>query len=145
LTRPAEHAHIGYVLFVIRRIAVSALILTVSVGGLGCCTLWAASADAEMGRRADGDACPMHHAPDRGDDTATALQAAAENCCRTVARDDATPAVAAFAFVTALAPAVGPDAIVLASTGHPRDVRQPPVLHPGSRVPVHLLLSVFLI
>lgn len=127
----------------LRRVAASALILIVSVGGLGCCAAWAASADAEMGRRADGDACPMHQAPNP-DDTTTALQAT-ESCCPPVARADATPAVAPFAPMTVLAPAVGPASFVVPSTGHPRQAQQAPAFVPGSPVPKHLLLSVFLI
>lgn len=72
-------------------------------------------------------------------------QAQADSCCAMSEQDDATPATATFVRVVSLGLVVSP----LRDAGSLHDVRfdvsRTLVPLPGSHVPKHLLLSVFLI
>jgi hypothetical protein len=93
-----------------------------------------------------GDDCPMHQAEgDSTGDASVITQAEADSCCAAAEDRESTPAGTSVKLLVSLAPAAGPVDLEV----HPAqlDALLPPVLVPlpGSLVPRHLLLSVFLI
>lgn len=140
-----------YVLLVIRRpvmsrIVTATLVILLSSGGLGLCAGWDAAPEARMACCVSGDTCPMHESSAAGTGAATFVsQAQADSCCAASERDDSTPSASAFVPVVSRVPLVGPVAPAAPPTGTPFDVWRGLVPRPGSQVPKHLLLSVFLI
>jgi hypothetical protein len=88
--------------------------------------------------------CPMHRGATDGS-TAGITQAEADSCCAMSEGDDSAPSTSAFVPVIALGPVVGPAHDLVLSIHPPFDARYAQVPLPGSPVPRHLLLSVFLI
>jgi len=127
-----------------RRIAAAALMLVLTAGGAGLCAGWAATPQARMACCNHGETCPMHRSS--GGQMHTMLtQAAADGCCGTSDRDDSTPSATTFVPVVGLAPQHGPLSDAVAPAPRRSGVLRDVVPLPGSQVPKHLLLSVFLI
>jgi hypothetical protein len=127
-----------------RRIAAAALVLVLSAGGSGLCAGWAATPEARMACCIDGSSCPMHTSSGEGAQVLV-TQAAADGCCGTSDRDDSTPSATTFVPVAGLAPQHGPVVAAVSSEGRRFGPLRALVPLPGSQVPKHLLLSVFLI
>ncbi len=145
LTHRARAHHPIQVLLT-RRLAASALIFFLSAGGFGLCAGWEATPEARMVCCVGVGACPMHKSTARdADATHMVSQADADSCCAASERDDSTPSSSAFVPVVSLGPVVSPISAVAPPTGTPFDARRALVPLPGSQVPKHLLLSVFLI
>jgi hypothetical protein len=125
-----------------RRIVASALSLMLSSAGVGICAGWAATPEARMACCAKGGDCPMHKS---AQGSATAIsQTDADGCCAASEREHSTPSPT-FVPSGSLALVVSPISIIVPSTVVPPDVWHALVPLPGSQVPRHLLLSVFLV
>lgn len=138
----------GVLPLLMRRVASLALSVVFSVGGVGLCAGWEATPEARMACCASGNICPMRNsAPgaDASDPRHVVSQAEADNCCASSERDDSTPPSLAFIPVVALAHVVSPVASVVDPAATPFDAWRAFVPLPGSHVPKHVLLSVFLI
>ena len=117
-----------------------------SGGPSGLCAGWEPTPEARMACCLDEATCPMHHkssATGRAGDAVT--QAQADSCCAASDGDDSAASASAFVPVVSLGPVTSP----ISDAGSPPDAwldsRRDAVPLPGSHVPKHLLLSVFLI
>jgi hypothetical protein len=93
---------------------------------------------------AKGGDCPMHRSAEGSGSANIITQADANGCCAASERNDSTPSPT-FVPTASLALVASPIAIVLASTVVPADLWHALVPLPGTQVPRHLLLSVFLV
>lgn len=95
-----------------------------------------------------GAACPMHksHESDLRDGaTHVVSQTEADNCCASSEQDEAAPSTSAFVPLVALGLVISPISVFAPPTDAPLDLWRALVPLPGSQVPKHLFLSVFLI
>ena len=133
-----------YVLLFTRRIATAALIFLLSAGGSALCAGWEATPQARMACCTDDGACPMHKSEASGS-TRVVSQAEADSCCAASERGDSTPSASSFVPVVSLGPVVGSIAVFALPARFSFEAWRAVVHLPGSQVPKHLLLSVFLI
>jgi hypothetical protein len=92
----------------------------------------------------DGGHCPMHKSA-HGSATAKVIsQADADGCCAASQRDHSTPSPT-FVPLVSLALVVSPIPVVVLSAVVSPDIWHALAPLPGSQVPRHLLLSVFLV
>jgi len=125
-----------------RRIAAIALSVVLSSAGVGLCAGWAATPEARMACCAKGGDCPMHKSAQGSGKVIS--QGDADGCCAASERDHSTPSQT-FAPSVSLALVVSPISVVVPSIVVPPDAWHALVPLPGSQVPRHLLLSVFLV
>ena len=137
-----RQAHSIHVVVLTRRIVVMALSVVLSSPGVGLCAGWAATAEARIACCAKDGGCAMHQS---AEGSATAIsQADADGCCAASERDQSTPSPT-FPSSVSLALVVSPISVTVPSTVVPPHVWHAFVPLPGSQVPRHLLLSVFLV
>ena len=139
-----QRAHPIHVPLLIRRIAALALITFLSGGGSGLCAGWEGTAEARMACCTEGGTCPMHTSSADGM-TEVVTQAEADSCCASSEGDDATPSSPAFVLAVALTPSLGPLAMEPPPGLLHLNAWRTSVRPPGSHVPRHVLLAVFLI
>lgn len=134
------------VLLLPRRISAAALIFFLSCGGFGPCAGWQATPEARMACCVGSGTCPMRKAEATGiPATSVVSQADADRCCAASERDDSTPSSSAFVPLVALDRVISPVPVVVVAPTALFDSWRTLVPLPGSEVPKHLLLSVFLI
>jgi hypothetical protein len=133
------------VLVLTRRIAASALIFVLTAGGFGLCAGWKATPEARMACCKSGAACPMHKSDHRDGATHVVSQTEADSCCASSEQDEAAPSTSAFVPLVALGLVISPISVFAPPTDAPLDSWRALVPLPGSQVPKHLFLSVFLI
>jgi hypothetical protein len=132
----------------VNRLASLALILGVlAAQGIGLCAGWQATAEARMACCTSGGACPMKKsAARRAPSNAVVSQASADSCCAASEESGAPAPSPAFVPIVSLGPVVSPIAVLAPRPPSPRREAWHAVAPlPGSQVPKHLLLSVFLI
>lgn len=118
--------------------------LVLAAGGAGLCAGWAPTPEARMACCIDGSSCPMHKSS--GDDAQVVVtQTTADGCCGTSDGEDSTPSATTFVPIAGLAPQHGPLVATVSLAGRRFGPMRGLMPLPGSQVPRHLLLSVFLI
>jgi hypothetical protein len=136
----------GVLLTFVRRLSAVCVALTLAVGGPAVCAGWLPTPEARMACCTSDGSCSMHKAESHADHSAQAVtQAEADRCCATSDQDDATPTPSATAFVVSLALVPSPVPVVLADAPIRADAWRTAVPISVTRVPRHLLLSVFLV
>lgn len=129
-----------------RRIAALAVAAFISGGNVGLCAGWEATAEARMACCAEGGSCPMHQPAGQDSGSSRVVsQAEADSCCAASESDDSTPSASNFVPTVSLAAVASPVLLVVLPTRASFDFWRAPTPRPGSQVPKHLLLSVFLI
>jgi len=129
-----------------QRVSVFLVALALSANNVALCAGWMATPEARMACCSNGGACPMHKADSHDLGSPRALsQAEADQCCAASEHDDAAPSASAFALTMSLAVLPSPVPLVTPAAALERDAwrRHSPV--PGTHLPRHLLLSVFLV
>jgi hypothetical protein len=91
-------------------------------------------------------ACPMHKANSQNSGSTRAIsQSDADDCCAGSERNGSTPTVPSFGFSVSLGVTPSPVRIVVLPAALQLDASRVLVPLPGTQVPKHLLLSVFLV
>jgi hypothetical protein len=123
---------------------ISALLLTLALASsnVALCAGWMPTAEQRMACCAEGGACPMHKSD--GDGAQEISQAEADACCAASDDKDSTPRGSSNGFVVLLAPVQTVvhliEPVVVRS-----DARRAVAPIPGTSVPKHVFLSVFLV
>ena len=121
-------------------------VLTITAGSWAECAGWQATPEARMACCVEGAACPMHNRAVPGSDsTAIVSQAEADSCCAASDRDDSSPSSPNFVPAVSVATVASPVLLVVPPTRASFDLWRALAPLPGTQVPKHLLLSVFLI
>lgn len=130
----------------LKRALALAAVLTISAGSWAECAGWQATPEARLACCVEGDACPMHAnaAPD-SESTAVVSQTEADGCCAASERDDSIPSSPNFVPSVSLEAVASPVLLVVLPTRASFDFWRALTPLPGTQVPKHLLLSVFLI
>jgi hypothetical protein len=129
-----------------RRISTILVALILAAGNPAMCAGWRPTQEARMACCASDGSCAMHKAESRAARAAQPItQADADRCCAASDQDDATPTPSTMAFVVSLAPVPSPIPVVLADAQLRADAWRTAVPITITRVPKHLLLSVFLV
>lgn len=131
---------------VLRRALALFAMLAITTGGWAECAGWQATPEARMACCVDGDSCPMHQsAAPVSDSTAVVSQAEADSCCAASDGDDSTPSSPNAAPTASMATLASPLPLVALPTRTAFELWRALTPLPGTQVPKHLLLSVFLI
>lgn len=131
---------------VLERAVALAAVLTITTGTWAECAGWQATPEARMACCVDGDGCPMHASAAPGSDsTAIVSQAEADSCCAASERDDSTPSSRNVVPSVSLEAVASPILLVVLPTRASFDFWRALTPLPGTQVPKHLFLSVFLI
>lgn len=135
-------AHPRIVLPLSRRVSALVLTLALAASNAALCAGWMRTAAERMGCCSEGSTCPMHKADEHGVAQAVS-QAEADRCCA-ASESDGSPTASALNVPVSLAPVqtvvrLVPPPLARVET---RRARAP---MPGTPVPKHLLLSVFLV
>lgn len=129
-----------------RRVSALLLTLALSASDVALCAGWMATPEARMACCSQDGACPMHKAHSRDSGWPWAVsQAEADSCCAASGQDDAAPAASGFVFSVSLGVIPSPVQLVVPATAARPDAWRDRVPLPGTPVPRHLLLSVFLV
>jgi hypothetical protein len=129
-----------------RRLSTAVIALTLGAGSPTLCAGWMPTPEARMACCSDDGPCPMHKSPSHENRSAPVVtQAEADRCCATPEQDDSAPStsIVAFAVSLALVPSAVP--VLLPDAAARADAWRTAVRVPVTRVPKHLLLSVFLV
>jgi hypothetical protein len=128
-----------------RQIAALLLILVLATGNAALCAGWMATPEARMACCSESGACPMHAADRHSSSDSPVTQAEADRCCAASETDDAAPSAPVLVLSISLAVEQSPVPFAApAATLRPIRWRSTaPAL--ASRLPRHLLLSVFLV
>jgi hypothetical protein len=145
LTPERMRKHPNFVRSIIRRIAAALLIVALPSGASGLCAGWVPTPEARMACCMDESNCPMHKSGLADPVTTGISQAEADSCCAMSEGGDSAPSTSGFVPVVTLSPVVGPPFEPPSSVRPPFDVRFGHAPLPGTHVPKHVLLSVFLI
>lgn len=138
--------HSMQVVVLSRRLLAGVLSLALSAGSLALCAGWAATPEARVACCSEAGACPMHK-PDsqRSGAQRAVTQAQADSCCASSEGDDSTPSAPAFALSLSVAAVPSALPVVTPAVAVHLEAWRALVPLPGTRVPRHLLLSVFLL
>jgi hypothetical protein len=129
-----------------RRSAAALVVLALAAGGPAVCAGWMPTPEARMACCSDERPCPMHTSEsDQDGSTRLVTQAEADRCCATSEQDDSVPSSSNISLAVSLALAPSPVAVLLPDGAVRADAWRTPVPILVTRVPKHLLLSVFLI
>jgi hypothetical protein len=132
-----------------RRLAAFVAILSLSAGHAAVCAGWQPTPEARMACcTGDEAACPMHTAPTQSHGVAAQHavdQAQANSCCAASERTKSATPGTGFPMMTSFAVVATPFAVALPTLTLHVDGRRAAIPLPPSRVPTHLLLSVFLV
>ena len=129
-----------------RRVSTTFLALILAAGSPAVCAGWLPTQEARMACCASDGSCAMHQAgSEPAGDARPITQAEADRCCATSDQDDATSTPSTMALVVSLAPVPGPVPVLLAHALLRADAWRAAVPITTTRVPRHLLLSVFLV
>lgn len=128
------------------RLVCLVLMLAVAAGQAGLCAGWTPTPESRMACCSEGGACPMHTADSESTGTPHAVsQVEADRCCAASEDSDSAPSPTNVLLPVTLAVVVGPIADLLPVL-QPRLAVWAASEPPGAtRVPKHLLLSVFLV
>lgn len=128
------------------RVSALVAVLAMATGAWAECAGWQSTPEARMACCVAGDACPMHKSgASRSDSSANVSQADADRCCAASTQDDSTPSTPNVVATAPLAAVPNPILFVAPPTRASLDFWRALSPRPGSQVPRHLLLSVFLI
>lgn len=120
--------------------------VAIGTGAWAECAGWQATPEARMACCIEGDSCPMHKsAAPVSDSTAVVSQAEADSCCAASDGDDSTPSSPNSAPTASLSTLASPIPLVVLPTRTAFEFWRALTPLPGTQVPKHLLLSVFLI
>jgi hypothetical protein len=125
---------------------VSSLILVavvLSISPAALCGGWLSAPEARLACCSEGGMCPMHKS-DPNDPTAM-TQAQADSCCAASEKRDSSPPTATAGLLVPLALVASPVRFSVPAGGAQLDAWRTLVPIPGTHVPRHLLLSVFLV
>lgn len=146
LTLASVSSMLDAVLIRSRHVATLLMALVLTTGDIALCAGWMATPEARMACCSEGGACAMHTPGAHHASSAAAVsQAEADRCCAASEPDDAAPTTSIFVSTASLAVDQSALPFVLPAAA-PRFVSwrgtAPPI---ASRLPRHLLLSVFLV
>jgi hypothetical protein len=138
--------HPRYVVTSSRRLAAMLGVLTLWIGNPGVCAGWRATPEARMACCDEGPVCPMHGSElHTSDSTHAGTQEQADSCCAGSERNDWATAASTFVLSGSLALDAGPLPVVVPMLAPHSGAGRAVVPLAPSRVPKHLLLSVFLV